>query len=163
MSERVAGRIELNTDGLGAYLSGVIVGFQGNIDYAKVIKTFQTPSGEWNSKENRYQQPAIKSIKKVRVCGTPDTPNASTSLVERFNLGLRQHNKKFARLTNGHAKKVDMLRRSLAIYYAYYNFVKGHETLRGATPAMAAGITTRKWTVLDLVNLADGIYPPDAN
>jgi hypothetical protein len=42
---------------------------------------------------------------------------------------------------------------AVALHFAYYNFVKRHNTLR-ATPAMAAGIERDFWTVKDLVEAA---------
>jgi hypothetical protein len=41
---------------------------------------------------------------------------------------------------------------AVAINYFAYNFIKIHRTLRVA-PAMAAGVTTRLFDVMDLVNL----------
>jgi len=40
--------------------------------------------------------------------------------------------------------------RQLGLYFAHYNFVKIHETLR-VTPAMAAGIADRLWTIEDVL------------
>jgi hypothetical protein len=40
----------------------------------------------------------------------------------------------------------------VTLHYAYYNFVKIHQTLR-VTPDMAAGVTDRLWSIEDLVNL----------
>jgi hypothetical protein len=49
----------------------------------------------------------------------------------------------FARLTKSAA---------VALYYFSYNFIKIHRTLR-VSPAMAAGVTDRLWSVSDLVGL----------
>jgi hypothetical protein len=40
----------------------------------------------------------------------------------------------------------------VAIYYAYYNFCRVHQTLR-VTPAMEAGLADRVWTLEELVSL----------
>lgn len=45
-----------------------------------------------------------------------------------------------------------MLAYSIAITFAYHNFVRIHQTLR-STPAMKAGVTDRKWEIGDLVDL----------
>lgn len=37
----------------------------------------------------------------------------------------------------------------------YYNFCRIHQTLR-VTPAMAAGVTDRLWSISDIVALLDG-------
>jgi lambda repressor-like predicted transcriptional regulator len=43
---------------------------------------------------------------------------------------------------------------AIALHFVYYNFVKQHKTLR-ITPAMAAGLTKRFWSIEDLVRLTD--------
>src|SRR5205814_3924269 len=109
----------------------------------------------WNARENRYRQPELTSIEKKPICGHPDIDRASTSYVERLNLGLRMHNRKMTRLTNGHAKSLYMLDCSLALTYTHYNFVKPHSTLGGRTPAMAAGRIDRRMTLAEFVLRAD--------
>ena len=42
----------------------------------------------------------------------------------------------------------------VAIYYAYYNFCRVHQTLR-VTPAMEAGIANHVWTLGELVSLLE--------
>ena len=58
--------------------------------------------------------------------------------------------KRFARLTLAFSKKLANLKASVALHYAHYNFVRIHRTLR-MTPAMAAGVTDRLWSVEDLL------------
>jgi hypothetical protein len=103
--------------------------------------------------ENRYQQPEVTAIRRKRGAGNPEVKSASTSYSERLNLGIRQHNKKMGRLTNAHAKKLEMLEHSQAIAFAYYSWCRPHETLAGKTPAMAAGLTDRRWAIRDLLAL----------
>lgn len=86
--------------------------------------------------------------------GDPDPKYVSTSYVERQNLTMRMSMRRFTRLTNGFSKKVENHAHSVALHYAYRNFVKIHQTLR-VTPAMAAGVTDRLWEVKDLVALLD--------
>jgi hypothetical protein len=54
------------------------------------------------------------------------------------------------RLTNAFSKKLANLKASVALHYAHYNFVRIHRTLR-MTPAMAAGVTARLWSVEELI------------
>ena len=61
-------------------------------------------------------------------------------------------NRRFTRLTNAFSKKVENHLASLAIHYMHYNFVRIHQSLR-VTPAMAAGVTNRLWSMEDLLNL----------
>jgi hypothetical protein len=60
--------------------------------------------------------------------------------------------RRFTRLTNAFSKKIENHVATLAIFYMNYNFVRIHQTLR-VTPAMAAGVTNRLWSVEDLVAL----------
>ena len=41
----------------------------------------------------------------------------------------------------------------LALTMTYYNFCRKHRSLKGKTPAMAAGLTSYVWTASDLVAL----------
>jgi len=42
----------------------------------------------------------------------------------------------------------------VAIYHAYYNFCRVHQTLR-VTPAMEAGLTDHIWSLEELVELLE--------
>jgi len=72
------------------------------------------------------------------------------SYVERQNLSVRMECKRFARLTLVFSKKLANLQASVALHYAHYNFVRVHRTLR-RTPAMAAGVIDRLWSVENLL------------
>jgi hypothetical protein len=48
-------------------------------------------------------------------------------------------------------KKWESLWAAYCLHFAYYNFCRIHKTLR-VTPAMEAGITSRVWTLADLLN-----------
>jgi hypothetical protein len=61
---------------------------------------------------------------------------------------------RFTRLTNAFSKKIDNHCHSLALYFLYYNFVRIHKTLK-VSPAMAAGVSDRLWSVEDIVALID--------
>ena len=43
----------------------------------------------------------------------------------------------------------------VALYALWYNFVKQHKTLKGLTPAMAAGVSKILWSMEDVVALID--------
>ena len=61
-------------------------------------------------------------------------------------------NRRFTRLTNAFSKKVENHTAALGLHFAHYNFCRIHQTLR-VTPAMAAGVTARVWSIEDLVAL----------
>jgi len=84
--------------------------------------------------------------------GDPDPKHVSTSYVERQNLTMRMHMRRFTRLTNGHSKKIDNHRHAVALHYIYYNFCKVHQTLR-VTPAMEAGLSDHVWSLEELIGL----------
>ena len=47
----------------------------------------------------------------------------------------------------------------VAIYSVWYNFVKQHKSLKGVSPAMAAGVSNTLWSVADLVAMVDAAAP----
>ena len=102
------------------------------------------------SMKGRYSPADCTGIRKTRIEGDPDERHVSTSYVERQNLTMRMHMRRFTRLTNAFSKKVENHAHSVALHFAYYNFVRVHKTLR-MSPAMAAGVTDRLWEVSDLV------------
>ena len=78
----------------------------------------------------------------------------STSYVERQNLTMRMHMRRFTRLTNAFSKKVENHTAAVALHYVWYNFARVHKTLR-VTPAMEAGISDHVWPIEEIVGLLD--------
>jgi IS1 family transposase len=148
-AKRISNRVQITTDGHRAYLDAVEEAFGADIDYAMLQKIYGAPSDE----ETRRYSPAkcIGCDLKV-VSGDPDPKYVSTSYVERQNLTMRMHMRRFTRLTNGHSKKIDNHRHAVALHYIYYNFCKVHQTLR-VTPAMEAGLSDHVWSVQELCSL----------
>jgi len=62
--------------------------------------------------------------------------------------------RRFTRLTNAFSKKIENHAHMVALYALWYNFVRIHKTLR-TSPAMAAGIETRLWSMEDVVRMID--------
>jgi cell fate regulator YaaT (PSP1 superfamily) len=92
-----------------------------------------------------------RSQQKIVVAGNPELKHISTSFVERQNLTMRMSMRRLTRLTNAFSKKFENLQAAVAIHFAHYNFVRLHNTLR-VTPAMAAGVTDRLWSIEELVD-----------
>ena len=90
---------------------------------------------------------------KTVVSGEPAWGKISTSYIERQNLSVRTHLKRFARLSLGYSKRLRNLDAAFALYVCFFNFVRVHETLR-VTPAMEAGLTDHVWSVAELVSAA---------
>ena len=84
------------------------------------------------------------------VFGRPDVDLISTSYVERLNATTRLHMKRLARLTHAFSKKRENFEAAVGLHFAYYNFVRRHNTLR-CTPAMAAGVEQSFWSVGELL------------
>jgi len=151
LSVRLASRVQLTTDGHHAYLMAVDDAFGGNIDFAQLIKLYgPAPDGP----ETRYSPAKCNGCRKGRVIGEPDEAHISTSYVERQNLTMRMGMRRFTRLTNAFTKKVENLEHALALHYMHYNFARRHQTI-GTTPAIAAGVETRVWSISDIVGLLD--------
>jgi hypothetical protein len=106
------------------------------------------------SAKGRYSPAECTGIRKTRVEGKPDPAHISTSYVERQNLTMRMHMRRFTRLTNAFSKKVENHAYAVALHCTFYNFVRIHKSLR-VTPAMAAGLTDRLWAMSDIVALLE--------
>jgi IS1 family transposase len=149
LAGRLANRVQLTTDGHRVYLTAVEDAFGCDIDYAMLVKIYES-----TQEETRYSPAKCNGAEKTRISGNPDPKNISTSHVERQNLTMRMSMRGFTRLTNGFSKKVENHAHHLALYYMYYNFCRVHKTLR-VTPAMEAGIADHIWTIEEVVNLLD--------
>jgi hypothetical protein len=149
---RVTERMQLTTDGHGAYLSAVEGVFGRDIDYAQLVKIYGEEAGK--SPEKRYSPAICTGAIRTPIEGRPDDAHISTSHVERQNLNMRMGMRRFTRLTNAFSKKIENHCHSLALYFLYYNFVRIHKTLK-CTPTMAAGASDRLWSIEDVVDLID--------
>jgi hypothetical protein len=108
--------------------------------------------------QGRYSPGQCIGAKKKHVEGNPSFAHVSTSYVERQNLTMRMSMRRFTRLTNAFSKKLDNHIHALALYFAFYNFCRIHKTLK-ISPAMAAGITDKLWSLEDIVAKIDEMAP----
>lgn len=157
LRDRLANRVQLTTDGHKAYLEAVEGAFGADVDYAQLVKMYGSPTGN-KGHEKKYSPAECTGIKKRTVEGNPDKALISTSHVERQNLTMRMHMRRFTRLTNAFSKKVENHANAVALHFMYYNFVRVHQTLK-VTPAMEAGLTDRLWDIADLVAIVDANEP----
>lgn len=148
---RVKNRIQLSSDGMNQYLNTVEDAFGDNVDYGQIVKVY---GGVETEGQRRYSPPPVIGVKKKAISGEPNLETVSTSYVERQNLTLRMHCRRLTRLTNAFSKKIENFRAAIALNYAYYNYCLMHKTIR-CTPAMAAGVSSRLWTVKNLVELVN--------
>lgn len=151
VADRVKGYVQLTTDGHHAYLNAVGEAFGDNIDFAQLVKLYGSER-EATGTEKKYSPAKFRGAKKTVVSGNPDNEHISTSYVERQNLTMRMHMRRFTRLTNAFSKKIENHCYAIALHFVYYNFCKIHKTLR-VTPAMEAKLVKKPMTIEDIANL----------
>jgi IS1 family transposase len=152
LASRMAGRIQLSTDGHRMYEGTVGPAFKQNVDWAQIHKTYA--SGE----VGKYSPAVCTGSKRIPLKGDPDPDRISTSYVERQNLTMRMGMRRFTRLTNGFSRKVENLAHAVSLHFLHYNFARPHATLRERyprTPAMAAGVTDHVWSLEEIAALLD--------
>lgn len=110
--------------------------------------------GEAIEAQRRYSPARYVGAKKTVVTGEPDMKYISTSYAERQNLTMRMGMRRFTRLTNAFSKKIENHAHAVALHFMYYNFCRKHSSI-GTTPAIAAGVADRIWTLEDVVSMTD--------
>ena len=133
--------------------------FGADIDFAQLVKLYGLPP---KGEERRYSPMRCVGTKKKDFTGRPDKRHISTSFVERQNLTMRMHMRRFTRLTNAFSKKVENHAHAVALHFMYYNFVRIHQSLR-VTPAMEAGVTDRLWEMADIVRVLEDWEKANSN
>lgn len=147
LAPRLACRPQITSDGLSSYVDAIEQVFGRDVDYAQLVKHF----GGSHPGLGKYSPAKVQWTTRTPIQGHPDDDRICTSFVERQNLTMRMMMRRFTRLTNAFSKKLANHKAAIALHFAYYNFVRPHLTLDGATPAMAAGIARSFWTVRDLL------------
>ena len=155
LCSRLANRVQPTSDGHKAYLEAVEGAFGGDVDYAQLVKLFGAAP---ESAKGRYSPAECTGIRKIPIEGNPDLKHISTSFVERHNLTMRMQMRRFTRLTNAFSKKFENHMHMVALYTVWYNFVKLHKAHR-LTPAMAASVTDKLWSMKDLAEMVDASLP----
>ncbi|MGH0033028.1 MAG: IS1 family transposase [Myxococcota bacterium] len=154
LRRRIEGRPQFNTDRLAAYRTAILGQFStrradgtwDRPDWGTVVKHFETGTTD----QGRYVPPRMAKAERRIESGNPDPDRISTSHIESQHLQFRMRNKRAARMTNAASKTHQHLRASVAMYFAHYNFVRKHSTVRTA-PAVAAGLADRPWSMAEFV------------
>lgn len=155
LRSRIANRVQLTSDGHKAYLNAVEDAFGADVDYAQLVKLYGAAP---ESAKGRYSPAECIGARKEVIEGNPDPKHVSTSYAERQNLTMRMQMRRFTRLTNAFSKKFENHMHMVALYTVWYNFVKLHKKHK-MTPAMAAGVSDRLWSVEDITNLVEAAAP----
>ncbi len=154
LRDRLRYRIQLSTDAHASYKGAVGLVFAGDVDWAQVVKEYKPT----NVAPGRYSPPACTGVRVKPQLGNPDLAKTSTSYIERQNLTMRMHMRRYTRLTNAFSKKLESHAASVALHFMAYNFVRPHKTLANPypqTPAMVAGVADHVWTPREIVALLD--------
>jgi IS1 family transposase len=147
LSNRLTNRVQISSDSLRSYVDAVERAFGADVDYGQIVKFFDAePIGP-----GRYAPPEVTHVERIVIAGLPDPVHISTSMVERQNLTMRMSMRRFTRLTNAFSKKLENLQAAVSLHFAHYNLVRLHKSLR-TTPAMAASVTDRLWSLEELVD-----------
>ena len=156
LARRQVNRVQLTTDGHAMYLEAVEDAFGADVDYAMLQKIYGTPP----EAEKRYSPAECIGCKVETIQGDPDPKHVNTSFIERQNLTIRMSMRRYTRLTNAFSKKLENHAAAVALHFFHYNFCRPHLTLKGKTPAQAAGVTSRRWTIEDVIRLLDEAQNP---
>lgn len=146
LAARIENRPQVTTDGHRVYFRAVPDAFDGQVDYAMLVKHY----GLDRESERRYSPTVCTGATKEVMMGNPDLSKVSTSYVERSNLTMRMSMRRFTRLTNAFSKKLNNHCAAIGLHFMYYNFCRKHQTLK-TTPAVAAGLTDHVWTIEEMI------------
>lgn len=146
--QRVFGRPQITTDAHKPYMAAIEIAFGDKLDYAQIHKIY----GASSEPATRYSPARVIGCDMKTVIGEPDYRHVSTSYVERQNLTMRMHMRRFTRLTNAFSKKVENHAHSIALHFMYYNYCRVHKTLH-VTPAMEAGLSDHVWSMEELASI----------
>ena len=118
------------------------------------------PSGGTGRKSNRIIKVERRALHGAAwrfddaLNNSEESSTLNTSFIERLNLTIRQSSAYLSRRTLSHARSTERLDEHLELLRCYYNFVRSHGALKFGreirTPAMQAGLTTRRLTFRDI-------------
>lgn len=150
LDNATVGRCQVTSDGLRLYTYNVPFHMGPRCDFAQLAKSYASTQAE-----TRYSPATIISAEKVVRFGNPDEDKISTSYSERLNLSVRMHVRRFTRLTNAHSKSQAHHAAMMALFCAWYNYCRAHQSLgKKVTPAMAAGLAKNVWDIETLLRAA---------
>jgi IS1 family transposase/transposase-like protein len=156
----------ITTDGLRLYYYALTAHFGRWITAGRRCSWQVDPGLVYGQLQKRYRRRRLVRIRYQMGCGSQRVLQAAlralgwsgqlqTAFVERLNLTVRQSVAALTRRTWATAQTAEGLQRQVEWWRAYYHFVRLHRSLRqhrrACTPAMAAGLTTQRWTVAEVL------------
>lgn len=141
---------QIATDGLGLYEAAILRHFGYAVPYVQTVKRFAQGGGRPGVAEKFSHAKGVDFIEKRVIFGAPDLSKATTYAIERSHLTSRQWNARLHRRTLAFSKRVESHRASIAVQHVYRNLCHIPRNMR-VTPAMAAGVTDKVWSLSDLM------------
>ncbi len=164
LARRVVGPVQIATDNHLSYANHIraYFGYAG-ASHGTETKVFGEPK-DWNPTSWQLRRtngvPKVAKSTRKAVLGSPSLRTITTSHIERVFLSVRQELTRLTRQTLGYSKDLRMHRLSVAMYFGIYNLVRKHKGIDGQTPAQAAGLEDKRWTLLDVVEMTEKYWKP---
>ena len=166
LRKRVEGKPQISVDGWPEWIDAVWRAFgTKGADLGSTVKEYVKARAGKNPNVDAGDHGHVKSQTRTTIFGKPKESTISTSIAERVNLTSRMQQRRATRLTNAFSKKAENHRAAMALHFMNYNFVRPHEAL-DKTPAEAAGLTKRPWSLERLVYdalalMGEPVPPPE--
>ncbi len=167
------------TDGFKEYATALLTHFGQWVQPPSRQDKGPHPKPRWIPLPQLLYAQVVKTVRHRVVFGTLETVNTvlaplgcqiNTAFIERLNLTIRQHVAAVGRRVSTLCKGEDGIQQQLALDHVYYNFCLPHASVRHPllqpepthgtgsakrwqprTPAMAAGLTDRVWTLREVL------------
>jgi IS1 family transposase len=157
----------VTTDGLRHYYYALTAHFGSWVHRGRRRHWQVDPRLLYGQVQKQYHRQRLVHVRRRAVCGRGGRLRSvlralgwrglvQTAFVERLNLTVRQNVAGLTRRTWATAQTAAGLGAQLAWWRGYYHFIRPHLSLRQqgrrCTPAMAAGLTTHRWTVVEFLS-----------
>jgi hypothetical protein len=150
VAARFSGRVQLRSYGQRLALETVKAPLEANIDYAILAKLY--------AESSKAQEPYGSALgiggQKRRIVGNPGAKPIRPAWADGSNVGFEMRRPSSLPKASTFEKRLANHANALALHFLHYNFVRIHKGLR-STPAMAAGITSRRWKFNDIVDVLE--------
>ena len=163
IASRIEGHVQIATDPHRSYVGHIkaFFGERGSFTYATEGKIFKDAfNPDQFPKHRKNGIPKIVEAERKAIFGQPDLRTSTTCHIERFFLTVRQELKRYQRLGLGYSKDLRMHKLATSLVIGVYNLVRKHSSLDGQTPAQAAGIEEKAWTMETVVTMTEKYFAP---